>query len=295
MGGGWYLVGAPWDSSGAARGEQLAPAALRARGLARLVGHDLGDADTVIDSTDRDARTGVLALAETVRAAGALARSLGAALEARPGERPLVVGGDCSILLGIGPALRRHAGPFGLWFVDGHPDFLDGRGSDTGETADMELALLTGDGLPGSPPPPGAAPVVASRDVVLLGHRSTDIDAASAAELAALPSDLRRVDATTVRQNPTLAGEKAVSWLSAVGRGSWLHIDLDVLDPASCPAVTYPQGGGVSWDDLAAIVEPMTRSGRLLGVSIADLRPDLDPSGALMDATLDLLRPILSS
>jgi len=140
----WFLLGAPWDCSGTARGEQAAPDALRAAGLSALVGQDLGDAVTVVDSTDRDEDTGVLALPETVRAAHAVADALGRALQDTPDRRPLVVGGDCSILLGIVPALRRHVGTVGLWFIDGHPDFLDGHASETGETADMDLALLTG-------------------------------------------------------------------------------------------------------------------------------------------------------
>ena len=31
-----------------------------------------------------------------------------------------------------------------MWFVDGHADYLDGATSETGEAADMELAMLTG-------------------------------------------------------------------------------------------------------------------------------------------------------
>ena len=49
-----------------------------------------------------------------------LATRIGALLDA--GERPLVLGGDCSILLGAMLALRRR-GRFGLAHVDGHLDF----------------------------------------------------------------------------------------------------------------------------------------------------------------------------
>ena len=61
-------------------------------------------------------------------------------LEAR--ERPLVLGGDFTLLLGVFQALPRGSG---LWFIDGHADFLDGKSSPTGEAADMDLAILTGD------------------------------------------------------------------------------------------------------------------------------------------------------
>jgi arginase len=49
-----------------------------------------------------------------------LAKPVGLALEA--GKFPIVLGGDCSILLGIALALRRR-GRYGLLFVDGHNDW----------------------------------------------------------------------------------------------------------------------------------------------------------------------------
>ena len=289
IGAGWFLLGAPWDCSGSGRGEQAAPAALRGAGLAALVGLDLGDARTMIDSTRRDGRTGVLALPETVRAARALADTLAAALHDLPGRRPLVVGGDCSILLGIVPALRRQLGPAGLWFVDGHPDYLDGTGSDTGETADMDLAVLAGDGATPLVTLAGEPPMVPVGEMVLLGHRTRGLDDGAAAELARLPAELRRIDAATLAADPVAAGRRAEAWLAGAGRGGWLHLDLDVLDPASLPAVTYPQPGGPDWDQLAAALRPLARSPRLLGVSVADFRPDLDPTGQLANRVVDLL------
>ena len=286
---GWFLLGAPWDCSGSARGEQAAPHAFREAGLSAMVGRDVGDAATVIDRTDRDERTGVIALSETVRAAHALADDLAVAMTDLPGRRPLVVGGDCSILLGIFPALRGHLGSAGLWFVDGHPDYLDGLSSDTGETADMELAVLAGVGADALITLAGTPPMVGASDTVLIGHRTEGLDAASAAELARLPSDLRRIDASAVVHDPVVAGRQAAAWLASTGTGVWLHLELDVLDPESLDAVTYPQQGGLDWDQLADVVAPLARSPRLVGVSVADFRPDLDPTGDQATRVLDFL------
>ncbi|HEV2895893.1 MAG TPA: arginase family protein [Actinomycetota bacterium] len=289
----WFLLGAPWDCSGAGRGERAAPDALRAAGLSGLVGRDLGDAATVIDSTRRDEPTGVLALPETVRAARVLAGALAGALRELPGRRPLVVGGDCSILLGILPAVRERVGPVGLWFLDGHPDYLDGPTSDTGETADMDLAVLTGDGPAPLVTLAGAPPMVPVADAVLLGHRTGDLDEGAAAELARLPDDLRRIDAVSMVRDPAAAGRRAAAWLAGAGRGAWLHLDLDVLDPEALPAVTYPQPGGLDWDQLAAALTPLARSPRLRGVSVADFRPDLDPTGELAGRVVEVLERTL--
>ena len=88
----------------------------------------------------------------------------------RPREHPLVVGGDCTLLLGVFQALPRGSG---LWFVDGHADFFDGESSPTGEAADMELAILTGHGPAGLLE--GARPLLEPAAVVLLGHRPAEL------------------------------------------------------------------------------------------------------------------------
>lgn len=254
-----------------------------------MVGADLGDAACRIDGTERDEPSGVLCARQTVSAAHVLANALGGALGDRSGPRPLVVGGDCSILLGIFPALRRHVGRVGLWFLDGHPDFLDGRASETGETADMDLAVLTGHGAESLITLAGAPPMVAASDVVLIGHRTTDLDEGSAKEVARLPVELRQIDAATVADDPTAAGQRATACLTDADQGVWLHLDLDVLDAESLPAVTYPQPNGLDWDQLAAVMDPLGRSPLLLGVSVADFRPDLDPTGDLAARIVDVL------
>ncbi|MDI2129784.1 arginase family protein [Yinghuangia seranimata] len=289
---GWFLLGAPWDCSGTGRGEQLAPAALRDAGLAAwtgAAGHDAGDAMTDIRTTDRDPASGVRALDDTVRAAANLADALRAARRAHPGRRPLVLGGDCSLLLGVFAALDAGTG---LWFVDGHPDYVDGTTSDTGETADMDLAALTGaaelPGLFGESGPP-----VRPEDVVLLGHRVRGIDAAAAAETARLPDRLRRHDADAVRADPSACGRDAEARLRDVEVGVWLHLDADVLDPTALPAVTYPQPDGPDWTQITELLRPLGHSPALIGMSIADYRPDLDPSGEGARRLVALLAEVL--
>lgn len=268
--------------------------ALRGAGLSNLVGVDLGDASTAIDSAERDQASGVRALPATVQAAHSLADFLSEAMAKHTGSRPLVVGGDCSILLGILPALRKQFGQVGLWFLDGHPDYLDGHSSETGETADMDLAILTGEGVADLVHLAGSPPMVIPEDVVLLGHRTHDLDEASALELARLPADLRRIDSGTIGSDPNAAGSLAASWLAPSSRPVWLHVDLDVLDPTSLPAVTYPQSGGLDWDSLGRVLEPLVASPLLSGVSIADFRPDLDTTGLLGKRIARLLELTLS-
>ena len=123
--------------------------------------------------------------------AGALAR----------GVFPIVLGGDCSILLGclLG---NRHAGGRGLVHVDGHSDFFHPGNYDTatrlGSAAGMDLALATGRGEPLLTCWPDLdGPLVDDRDACQVGERD-----AETAEFEAAYGDIVRtaITQTTIQQ-----------------------------------------------------------------------------------------------
>jgi arginase len=86
------------------------------------------------------------------------------------GYFPMVVGGDCTVLLGCMLALR-HEGRHGLYFFDGHAGFYQPDISQSGETADMELGLAVGRGPEIITNLEGRKPLVRESDVVLFGFR----------------------------------------------------------------------------------------------------------------------------
>jgi arginase len=267
------VIDAPIDSSGTGRGEERAPAALRAAGLIeRLGARDAGEADARIRDPRREPETGVVGASQVRRASTAVASRVREVLEA--GERPLVLGGDCTLLLGVFEAVPRGSG---LWFVDGHADFLDGESSHTGEAADMDLAILTGHGPPGLLA--GSGPLLEPSAVVLLGHRPAGLHPDVARENARLDPAIHALTAPKVRERgPARVGIDAAVRLA--GRPAWLHLDLDVLDEGVLPAVSYPQSLGLDWHELVDLARPLTAAPNLLGVSIADYNPDRDADGA---------------
>jgi arginase len=279
------VVDAPIDCSGTGRGEEHAPAALRAAGLVeRVRARDAGEADARIRDTQRDPDTGVVGAVEVRRASVAIASRVREVVEAR--ERPLVLGGDCTLLLGVFQALPRGSG---LWFVDGHADFHDGESSLTGEAADMDLAILTGHG------PPGLLerdePLLDPAAVVLLGHRPAELHPDVARENARLDPAIRALTALDVRERGAAGvGTDAAARLAA--RPAWLHLDLDVLDEEVLPAVSYPQPLGLDWDELVALVRPLVAAPNLLGVSVADFNPDRDADGKHAARVVEALESI---
>jgi arginase family enzyme len=266
------ILDAPIECSGRGRGEEHAPPALRAAGLVeRLRGRDAGEADARIRDTRRDPDTGVVGAIEVRRASMAIAARVRELLERR--ELPLVLGGDCTLLLGVFQALPRGSG---LWFVDGHADFLDGKSSPTGEAADMDLAILTGHG------PPGLLerdePLLEPAAVVLLGHRPGELHPDVARENARLDPAIHALTAPEVcEQGAARVGADAAVRLAEWP--AWLHLDLDVLDQDVLPAVTYPQSLGLDWNELVALAGPLVAAPNLLGISVADFNPDRDADG----------------
>ncbi len=239
----------------------------------------------------------MIGAADVRRASADIAARVRNVLDAH--ERPLVVGGDCTLLLGVFAALPAGAG---LWFVDGHADFYDGETSPTGEAADMDLAILTGHGPAGlvddDPPSAVRAPGATAlpldpADVVLLGHRPSDLDADVAFENARLDPAIHALTAPELRDYGFgRAGEDAAARLA--GRPAWLHLDLDVLDETALPAVTYPQPLGLGWDELTELVRPLVAAPGLIGLSVADFNPDRDPDGAYADRVVELLESLLT-
>jgi arginase family enzyme len=263
------VIDAPIDSSGRGRGEERGPVAIRAAGLLeRLGARDAGEAEARIRDPRREPTTGVVGASEVRRASAAIASSVREVLERD--ERPLVLGGDCTLLLGVFAAVPKGSG---LWFVDGHGDFFDGQSSPTGEAADMELSVLTGHGPTGLLG--GNEPMLDPAAVVLLGHRPAELHPDVACENARLDPAIHALTAPEVREaGPGRVGNDAAARLA--GRPAWLHLDLDVLDEGVLPAVSYPQPLGLDWDELIALVQPLVAAPNLLGISVADFNPERD-------------------
>jgi arginase family enzyme len=141
-----------------------------------------------------DAATGLLNPHGLRDHASRLADAVGAVLD--QGAFPVVLGGDCTILLGITLALRRR-GRYGLLFLDGHADFYQPEAEPTGEAASMELALVTGRGPDLVTDLEGRGPLLCDEDVVVFGFRDADHAAAEGSQ--PLAPTIQAMDLPSVR------------------------------------------------------------------------------------------------
>lgn len=293
----WTILGVPVDSvaapaGGPLFGTELAPQALRDLGVVgRLGASDAGDLDVRITGPERDARSGIVGW-PTVGATVAQIRTTVAQMMAA-GERPLLLGGCCTILMGAAAGARDVLGRVGLAYADGHVDVYDNQTSPTGEAADMPVAGLLGLGWPELLTTMGELPVVDAADIVVLGAR----DKEEAADIGDLPE---RLGLTVFGPSDIAAGAEALGSATRDGFARsgipyWLHLDLDVLDEAVFPATDYLMPDGIDLDQLADLLRPLGRDASLAGVSIGCYNPQKDAGGRYGAALTDLLVDVFAT
>ncbi|MGZ4384454.1 MAG: arginase family protein, partial [Gaiellaceae bacterium] len=235
----------------------------------------------------RDPATGVLNPAGIVEVACSLAEAVESALQAD--RLPVVLGGDCSIILGPLLALRRR-GRYGLAYLDGHADFEHPDDEPHGEVASLDLALATGRGPEPLADLGGLAPLVRAEDVALVGYRAFgDNDRFGdehVRESGITVLDYRDVRATTMAQ---VLDRALATVVRPQLRGFWVHFDVDVLDDAIMPAVDYRNAGGLTWDQASELLRGLLTEPRACGLDVTIYNPNLDPDRRIARELCDLI------
>jgi arginase len=281
----------PYDD-GEARHLDRAPGVLRERGLVERLGAiDLGD---VVPPPYRD-YVRPRGRARNEREVVVYSRSLAEHVAAATAHDRfgLVLGGDCSIVLGclLGASRR---GPVGLVYVDAHADFATPEESMTGSVASMALALATGRGETPLARLGGRAPLVDGRRVALVGRRDeADGWYGHAALASSAVLDLPHAD--LVPQDYGYLAAAALTRAAAKElRGFWIHVDADVLNPVVMSAVDSPESGGPMPGELVTLLTPLVGHPRALGLSLSIYDPALDPDRSGARQLVHLLEAILT-
>ena len=243
------FINVPFNSAGFSTGVARMPGALGFDGI-----------DIPVSAEPVRGPHGFLAEKSLVRMVADVEAAVRATFAA--GQLPIVIGGDCPILLG---GLAAMDDP-GLVFLDGHEDAWQPTPDVRGEASDSELGIAIGT---------VAAPIGPFLDrsrVVALGPRDSS-------EL--LDFGHERIDTVVaLRDDAWLNSASAYDLLEFAGPVThspwWLHIDLDVLSTSALGAVDYPQPGGLTWRRLERTVGLLIADGGCVGASVGVYNPDLD-------------------
>jgi arginase len=203
-----------------------------------------------------------------------VARSVAGEVEAtlRAGEVPLVIGGDCTIELGVISGFLRAGRDPGLLYFDGGVDLRTPETNATGILDSMGVAHMVAE--------PGSAeelagmgprfPLMEDERIVLFGYEPNPL------ELEVLERHaMARYPAERVRCRARRAAADALRRVEAVSEEFIVHFDVDAIDFLDLPLADVPQhNAGLEFRDALASLEVFAASPRFAGLVITEFNPD---------------------
>ena len=172
--------------------------------------------------------------------------------EAGRGVRPVVLSGDCTTALGTVSGLQRAGVEAGIVWFDAHGDVQTLETTTSGYLGGLPLRLLVGYRPELIATRLGLRAVPESQ-VTLVGAR--DLDPPEVSYLAG--AQIRRCE----------VGELDAAGLP--GGPLYVHLDLDVIDPAQLPGLRFPAPGGSSPAQVAGALDALLGTGRVAAIGVA--------------------------
>lgn len=197
----------------------------------------------------------------------------------------IVLEGDCTAAPAVVAGLDAD-GRVGLLWIDSHGDFNTPETTPSGMLGGMPVAVATGRCHAAWRKAVGLETPLHDGDVVLAGIR--DLDPPERAALAA--SDVEVIESTGDMQEELTRLASAVARLSRDVDALYVHVDVDVLNPAETRGFSMPVPGGPNGEDLAEMVALATRGGKVVALGVAAYNPRLDHDGSTVSAILHTIQ-----
>jgi arginase len=213
-----------------------------------------------------------------VSAAREACRTLGEAItpSLRSGAICAVLGGECTLVAGTLSGALPIIPDLALVYFDAHGDFNTLATTPSHYVGGMCLAHVCGRSV--APLLWPGAQKIAEERVALVGGRA--LDAGESANLDRSKLTRIRFDA----EQADIAGVIAF----ARKRKIWLHVDVDVVDPAEIGAVVFPAPGGVSLAQLGEAIASLASVADVRGFEICGYDARQDVGATLSPAIADL-------
>jgi len=255
-----FIVAPQWQGSSSSRAMQLVDGA-------EAIAGDLPRAATTVLEAPTEAGdaqgTGVHRLSALMRMRERIESAVAA------GDGPaVVVGGDCGVALGAVSAVA--GDDLAVVWIDAHADLNTPASSPSGAFHGMVLRAITGDGEALHRLEPGIAP---SR-LVLAGTRSLDAEEQRFLDEHAVPV----ISPAELSDPDHLVDAVAATGASRV----YVHVDLDVLDPAEMTGVALPEPFGAHTADVVASIRRLRERFPLAGATLTEFSPS-SPAAAVDD------------
>jgi arginase len=200
------------------------------------------------------------------------------------------LGGECALIVGsLAGYKQAFRGQPGMLWLDAHGDFNTPETTPSGFIGGMCLAFACGRGPKFSGQIEASRPLLKEEKLVHMGSRDLDPSESKAMEA----SPMRLFPSTRLRKDGVdkVAGQVA-NFLSDAADWIVCHLDVDVIDPGTVPAVSYPAQGGLATGEVKSILEAVKNTGKLKVFDLAAYNPTLDPDQSSGRAILRLISEI---
>ena len=206
------------------------------------------------------------------------------------GRLPVVLAGDCNSAVGtLGGIARAGSPPPAVLWFDAHGDVNTPETSTTGFIDGMALAIALGRCHDPMRRAAGLEPPHSHARAMLAGVR--DLDPGERMWLAS--SGMATVGADTLLASGAAGMDAVLDRLRGESASAYVHLDLDVLDPAVAPGAGYQVPGGLDERLLTDVLARIRRRFRLAAVAITNLDPACDDDDRTVRVALRLLRALV--
>ena len=281
---GLVIQGVPSSAGAYGPGQEKAPGALREAGLLKallasgLDVQDLGDLPMVRFVRDDAHPRGrsLAAVREVVLRTAERTREV-----VRSGARPLVLGGDCTITLGVVAGMLAQVPALQIVYLDGDVDLMTPDTTTSGILDGMVLANLLGFGSPELSRFGPRFPLMDEKDIVLFGYNDETewFEAPEAERLAGLETP--RYRRRGIPSNPAPMAEEALRSLPRREQEFLVHFDVDVMNFEEFPAAECPHYGGLSFTQAMQCLRVFVNDPGFAGLVVTEFNPDMDVDGRL--------------
>ena len=204
------------------------------------------------------------------------------------GRLPLVVGGDCTITLGVIAGFRRHHPDVGLVYVDGDTDVGVPDDGGSGIFDSMGVSHLLGRGAPELAGLAGGAPLLDGSRLAIVGADPRETDDAGRRYLAAAGVSLQ--EAPVFIPDPAGAAERAIAAVAAASGPVVVHFDVDAVDSGDLPLGNFPHyGSGVRLEHLVSCLRVLRAHPSFAGLILTEINPTHDTEGSQLSRYADAL------
>ncbi len=190
---------------------------------------------------------------------------------------------DCNGVLGVLGGLQQAEDPrrpkrVGLVYVDAHGDYNTPETSPSGMLGGMPVAVAAGKALTNLRLASGIKVPLQSPDIILAGMRDLD------------PPERKMIEddgLVIIREHDMIeestAFHEAMEYLSDREDVIYVHVDLDILDPAVAPAAGLPSPGGLTGEQLGKALAAMLRYPKVRALACVSYNSDADRTGQTME------------